>query len=161
MKNKPSSEKEQVAHQVTAAADALMEVLQPRGGEHKASLCKWACRVRANEIYQSWCWNCGRQGVLFGSRGTEICVRRSVSPSKWFRQKKKKVKNKTQYLETSSCHGRLCCLWWLFMRWTACELMKCCTHCTTDWLSERAPLCCVVSSEIFRNKAHHTYLAAS
>lgn len=51
-----------VAHQVTAAAGAFMEVLQPRRGEHKASLCKWVCRVRANEIYQSWCCNCGRQG---------------------------------------------------------------------------------------------------
>lgn len=39
-KNKPGSESEQVAHQVTVAADGFMEVLQPRVAEHKPSLCK-------------------------------------------------------------------------------------------------------------------------
>lgn len=70
-KNKLGSENEQVAHQVTVAADAFIEVLQPRVGEHKASLCKWVCRVRANEIYQSRGCNCGRQGFYSACEETE------------------------------------------------------------------------------------------
>lgn len=60
--------------------DAFMEALQPQAGEHGASLCKW---VRANEIYQSWCCNCGRHGLV-GLWRTKISVRESIPTGKWY-----------------------------------------------------------------------------
>lgn len=91
MKNKPSSENEQVGHQVAAAADALMEVQQPRGGEHQASIWKWVCRVKANEIYQSWCCNCGRQRFYSAYEEPKCVSGEAFLPANDFWRKKKTI----------------------------------------------------------------------
>lgn len=149
---------------IRSPPDAFMEVLHPRVGEHEASLCKWVCRVRANEIYQSRCCNCGRQGFHSAREELEYVSGEVFLPADDVCFAYEKSKKNNIWKHQAAVED----FWWLFMRWTESELMKCFTpiaRLTDDCLSES---CSTVEFSfpiyafcVIKNKAHHTNLAVS